>query len=341
MDGTPTFRTLSTPGLSPDVSAFLVRMLNLEAPARGVDWSRWQPPENINYELVAGSGMVFTISRNSVGDYYTDPAVGPHTANSRRVGMLDSRYHVDRPDKTTAAQLERLKMGSADWDTWRPQFPWVTDVEVVRPCRTCAPFDPNQIADSALEMTEAVHAWDGRPPTVYTAKWVESYVRLPSGELASAWRELCARYEGHIADYTFPPFDIPQAYLEAGGLDRIRMHQITDHGRVPGYASDIDIDDFLIGGQVATVGQFYDWAGAEPPDPGPGPQVRFARVTVGKLNVRTGPGTTFPVIGQVYLNAVPAVLDEAVREGEWWLKIGQNLWAAMFYRGRTYMIWVD
>lgn len=310
--------------------AAMTRTVNLDALAIGTDVSEYVGP--VNWVLVAAAGYVYGIPRATHGSH-VDVRFRENFAGIQEAGLLRSWYAVDRPDVTLQVKLDAIRAALENLD--RADFtPWA-DIEVVRPYKGAPAFTPVQIADSAWAFIQGVRDIWGAWPDVYTAQWVtDGYIRRPDGSYPPSWLEVVRNCKLAVADYT-DPINLPGGW----NIEDLTHRQVSASATIPGINAEGDVDHFYIEGRRGTVAEFYAWAAQDPPAPAPDPGVRFARVITGRLNVRTGAGTRFPIIGVLNQNAVPAVLAEIAEGGNLWVQIGENLYCAFFYGGRQLMTW--
>lgn len=76
--------------------------------------------------------------------------------------------------------------------------------------------------------------------------------------------------------------------------------------------------------------------------PVPPPAYAVWQVLVDALRIRSGPGTSYPIVGQLNKGATVAVID-IVRydSSNYWCKFGPDSWSAALYRGQQYMVEIE
>jgi len=273
----------------------------------GIDVSRWQG--EIDWVKVAAAGYRFAVIRATIGNHYTDSRFYVNWGRAKDAGLLVSAYHVVKPEHTAESQIARFVEVMGDR---RPDLPLVLDIEL------SGDLSPEEVTDSIRACLHLTAQFEDRNPIIYTARWFWSKQVLPSPEWAT--------YDLWVANYGVSSptlFDSWKTW---------RFWQYSEKGKVPGVGSQYtDLNWFA--------GSYKDllvYAGKEEPQPQPQPPVGLrARVSVPKLNVRSGPGLAYPDIGDLHAGDVVTILS--LDGSEVWVEFEPGKWAALCLRGDRYM----
>ncbi|MDY0018914.1 MAG: GH25 family lysozyme [Anaerolineae bacterium] len=276
----------------------------------GIDVSRWQG--EIDWTKVAAAGYRFAVIRATVGDQYTDPRFYVNWGRAKDAGLLLSAYHVLKPGTTPESQLAYF-MGVVG--ERKADFPLVLDIEVADG------LSSQKVTDSVRTSLQRLTELEGRKPIVYSARWFWSANVRPSAEWAA--------YDLWVANYGVSEptlFDSWKTW---------RFWQYSEKGKVPGVQStSTDLNWFA--GSYDDLLAYSGQALQPEPEPQPQPQVGLrAKVTISKLNVRSGPGMNYPDIGDLHAGDVVTVLSLGGKDV--WVEFEPGKWAALCYQGERYM----
>lgn len=200
----------------------------------GIDVSRWQPPDLLDYQLIKDAGYKFAAVRCTIGDYYTDSKFSEHWENFGNIEFFRMPYLVVAPAdsygrKISAAEhMQRFLGAFGDRES---ELPWVLDCELTRGQSKA------YITDLTAGVVEECNSHLGRYPIIYTREsWWDAIVyQDPLWSKCPLW---AARYN--------PGLKSPWS----DGLYKFRdwqtwhFWQWTSHGRIPGYMGDVDLDHF-------------------------------------------------------------------------------------------------
>ncbi len=279
----------------------------------GIDVSRWQG--QIAWDKVANAGYRFAYIRAAIGDYYTDHRFQENWDGARDAGLLLSAYHVVAPKVDAQAQIAHFLdvLGSRV-----PDLPVAVDVE------RADGVSREGITACARACLGAVEAALGCRPIVYSARWFWDRWVLPSPE----WRA----YDLWVASYT-------ESALLPNGWSEWRFWQYSESGKVPGVSSrGTDLNRFA--GSYADLLRYAGERDAQPDDghqEGADERVRWprAQVTYRKVNVRSGPATSFDDVGDLLAGDLIEIRNIAGDDA--WVEIEPGRWAAFSYKGDRHM----
>jgi lysozyme len=273
----------------------------------GIDVSRWQG--RMDWTKVAAAGYQFAMIRASIGDDYPDPRFQENWHGAQNAGLLVSAYHVIAP---RAAPEQQIAYFFEVLGGRRADLPLVLDVE--RQDKT----SPEAITRCVQACLADVECRDERKPIIYTARWFWDRNVLPAPE----WRS----YDLWVASYTSTPI-LPRDWKSW------RFWQYSESGAVPGSGSRATDLNWFAGSYEELV-EYGGNAGkeeAEEPDPEKPWRIRV----LDKVNVRTGPGTSFEDVGDLYPGDIIEV--RALAGTDVWIQFEPGRWAAFANKGETYM----
>lgn len=273
-----------------------------------IDISQYQPPERIDYDKLAGA-IDGVILRAAYGTR-KDTAFETHYAEFRKRGIPIGVYLFLVGYKTAGEQVtvlrEAIKGKDLKLGIW-------LDVE-----------------------TEA-----GATPLTY--KHVINFMTLAEAEFGQVdiyasnwcWKAIMgadyAKYSTRklwCAAYTSAPL------IPAGWADWW-LWQYTSKGRLPGYASDLDINRF--NGDEA---KYAEWTGdvviPKPPEDKT-KVIELKTVQIPVLRMRAGPGTGYAIVGSLAFGQVVEVLETKAVGADTWARVGQGQWSAAKYHGAVYL----
>ncbi|NPV87256.1 MAG: hypothetical protein HPY45_14755 [Anaerolineae bacterium] len=271
----------------------------------GIDVSNYEG--DIEWSKVAAAGYRFAVLRATVGDYYTDPRFYSYWTDAKAAGLIVSAYHVLVATRYAEKQIGRLfnVLGSR-----RTDFPLILDVE-----------RDDGVSNAALtacvqDCLRLMQEKDGRRPLIYTAHyfWRDHILTSPD------W----SKYDLWVANYNATTPLLPP------GWTTWKFWQYSPNGKVPGISSDTDLNWF--NGSYADL-QAY--AAGTTPDPQPESVPLKARVTATRLNVRSGAGVAFKVIGKLDQGSVLPILNLGGRDV--WVEFAPGKWSACIYGGKPFM----
>jgi lysozyme len=271
----------------------------------GIDVSRWQGA--IRWDRVAAAGYRFAVIRATVGNYYTDYQFYVNWERARDAGLLISAYHVVAPERPADSQMERF-FGTLDGRL--SDLPLVLDVELSRE------VSPENITASIQACADLVEQEDGRKPVIYTARWFWDRNVLDGPE----WSE----YDLWVANYGVDAPSLPCSW------DDWTLWQYSDHGQVPGIDAATDLNWF--NGSHEDLLDYVDGAPVEDEMPLVGLK---ARVTAETLNLRSGPGMNYGVVGDLHEGDLVDVVS--ISGQDIWIQVEPGKWAPFRSRGERYM----
>lgn len=272
----------------------------------GIDVSRWQG--KIDWASIVAEGFRFAYMRATIGKSYIDPRFYENWDNARDAGLLISAYHVVTPGIEPEAQIAHL------FDTLEGReadLPLSLDIE------RQDNVDPETLSHCIGTCLIELERRDSRKPIIYTARWFWDRYVLPR-------KEWCA-YDLWVASYTTSPI-LPRDWKTW------RFWQFSDSGEVPGIRSrTVDLNWFA-GNYEALV--TYGKRDKHEIDSST-PEQQWQLHVLDKVNIRSGPGTSFDDLGNLYAGDVIQAL--ALTGSEIWVEFEPGKWAAFCHKGETYM----
>lgn len=246
-----------------------------------IDISYWQSPTQIDYEKLASEvdGVILRLAYGT----HLDTAFMTHFQNLSRLGVPLGFYHFITQYDSVQAQINTLSAGldrlvtQASFSDVFPIEGWA-DVE-------------NESGAPAL-----------------TKATVQNYVNLALSQLGMKLNIYTSRYywDQIINDDIFSDrklwvahYGATSPYMPAtGGWDKWWLWQYTSNGRFEAYSGSIDMNHFW-----GTDEEFNDWVGDDViiPSPEPDEPLYIAEiVNCTALNVRSGPGVSYDIVGALY-----------------------------------------
>jgi lysozyme len=200
---------------------------------KGIDVSSHQHPDGaaIDWKAVRSSGITFAFVKVDEGAHtgagrYVNPWFRRDWDGARNAAVLVGPYHYARPRRPVGASAEadaRAFVTSVTAASARTgAIPPVLDLEET------GGLGARDIAAWAQRWLDSVEALSGRTPVLYTGLWYWNAYLDGAGDLA--------RHPLWIARYSDTPGLIP------GGWRTWSFWQFTARGRVPGIATDVDVN---------------------------------------------------------------------------------------------------
>lgn len=214
---------------------------------KGCDISKWQG--DVNFDALKGA-VEFVIIRSSYGTGYTDPKFIRNRNEARRVGLACGFYHYAYPTYNTPE-------AEANWfaqviGTPQPGEILVLDMEEKY-------GDPVGWSKRFLDRLSAIYG--GYKPIIYMS---EAFIK------ASNWNTVyTGNYGLWIARYGINNGQVPDVDLYTKPWPFAAMWQYTSKGRLPGVATDVDLNLFY--GSLDTFKRYGYLAPAPVPPPVPTP----------------------------------------------------------------------
>ena len=319
----------------------------------GGDVSKWQGLMDWNKALLGGWNFTFirlgSIQKDD-GVCYTDYQY-ERNADIAPAFMYTGPYWYFRPAYSGIVQ--------ADYATEKLEgkhfsLPFVLD------CENNDTKLPNYYVEKKiLEFVDHLYDNTGKWLMIYTSKGWWSWPNIYAYDKRPEWASMLHLW---VANYTpYPSPAMPATWLSAGW----KFWQFTDEGDGLKYGvpqdtgaprPTVDLDWF--NGDKAELKFFvdqyngggnYSWSPSpslEPtpslaPTPSPEPpvsdytQMRVVDLDGDNLNVRTGPGTNYPIIDTLEEGEIVEVHDVAGQSA--WVQIEEGRWAASQYQSKRYL----
>lgn len=285
-----------------------------------IDISRYQYP--LNLPVMWASGVRLVYIRCTVGDYYTDTRFTQFWDELRAFGFKVGVYHVNTPEYSVASQMDRL-FGPLGLSGRIPDVPICLDCELTRG------QNKTTITANILGCLADIEELDGRVPSVYTrGSWWN--VNVNPSNLFEKYPLFVARY----ANVAHPWNDAPN--LKPHSFPDWVLWQYSADGNLQGEnygvgSTSVDLDKGN-GETLAEVIAKLQGEPLPPPDPIGETLMQFkAKYTV---NVRSGPNTTYPDIGDLAAGAIIAAYEiQATDNNSVWVRFGDGKWVALVHNG--------
>ncbi|MFZ3070614.1 MAG: GH25 family lysozyme [Anaerolineaceae bacterium] len=270
--------------------------------AFGVDISKFQTSQDgskrqdFNAIKAHAEEVVFIAARAGVSWGYKDPMFDYYWGEMARIKVCRMAYFVVYFGESALSQMDSLFKtleGKTNWKNDR----LVLDLEVA------GINTRERITATTLKCLDICKARTGIYPMIYSrSSWVDAYMNVGSLPRLDWW---LAHYKGsapyplYTAEHPGPP-DLPN------GVSTYLIHQTGDHNKAIGSASHyMDYDRW--NGTKADVLRYF----GNPTNPDPEPVVVLftAKCIVSALYKRSGPGSTYSVVGSVNLGDVVNVYE--------------------------------
>ncbi len=183
----------------------------------------------IDWDAVAGEGVVFAYAKATEGTVMRDPRFSSNWKGMRDAGLLRGAYHFFRPAQSVERQAERFlaRIGEpAPGD-----LPPMLDLEETsRASDEWLGIERSRRTLLALAWLDLVERALGRKPVVYTRA---GFIRNTLGDPGAL-----TGYPIWLAQYASAAPTVP------AGWNTWSIWQHTDRGRVAGIAGNVDLDRF-------------------------------------------------------------------------------------------------
>lgn len=265
----------------------------LEPNDEGVDVSRWNWP--IDWAAVASAGRKFAYIRASMGypnSGFTgrDDRFESHWMGARAAGLMVGAYHYFVWNLDGAFQADNFVAATqGDWG----EMPPVVDVEP-REEDTPAVVDRTVSQAMLTAFINRLIVTTGRGPVIYTSR--SAWARMT---LEPDW---IRNYLLFLADYD-DPINLPTHAAFAW----MRQYKVAEPGELPWFPGRLDLDRYL---------------GDNPPVP----PLFVVKILAAALNVRGGPGTSFPVVSQVMKDDTVPVYEVNAANGWYHIHTTEQQW---------------
>ena len=191
-------------------------------PVHGIDVSRWQG--QIDWHRVSGSGVAFAFIKATEGGDVADPLFAHHWQGATAAGIPAGAYHFYYHCRGGAEQaLWFLENAPPRAGTLPP----VLDIEWTQSRNCPRRPDPETVRAEAQAFLDVVTAAWGKRPVIYTTVdfWTENEM----------WR---------LGGYPFWLRSVAGHPQDTYGQRHWTFWQYTGTGRVPGIASEVDLNAF-------------------------------------------------------------------------------------------------
>lgn len=261
-----------------------------------------------SFQQARDAGLRAVIHKCSEGMTFTDPLYAKRKIEVTTLGMLWGAYHFGRSGQAVQQADRFLSLVGND-----PSTLLCLDLERALDGKIMPLVDAELFAARIKEKT-------GRLPVIYTAKWVMDIIN-PTKRISPLFE--CPLW---VASYNTTP-TLPYGWKTytlwqyTNGNSGPLPHTLPGLGR-----NDLDVYN----GTLDEMKAF--WQGTGPVGPGVDPVQVEMMVTTAKVNVRTGPSTSYPVAYTLPINTDVKMITDNVMEanGYHWLEryTYRGLWIA-------------
>jgi lysozyme len=201
----------------------------------GIDVSYWEPPDEMDYAAIYQAGYKFDFIRCTIGNYYQDGTFDEHWNQSFEAGQYRAPYMVVAPAAydygPNITVQQHMDYFLPYFGNRQAELPWALDCELTRK------KSRSWITDLIGGIVTSCNSHLGRYPVIYTRQtwWDVNVEADPLWLQCPLW---AARYSSVI---TSPWSD---GYCRFRDWTTWFFWQWSDHGRIPGYAGNIDLNYF-------------------------------------------------------------------------------------------------
>jgi GH25 family lysozyme M1 (1,4-beta-N-acetylmuramidase) len=279
------------------------------------DHSYWNTIKS--WQALYDYGVRAVVLRASSGGTYVDPKFAPYYTDAKSIGLKVLAYHVSNPLFTASTNIACFQKAITGYKL---------DGLPVLDCQSTGGQSNLVIRDRNKSMFYLLKSYYGGAIN-YTAKWFweqymgtgNTWVKEFPLWVANYWLSLAGELWPSDASYTTV---IPTDYL---GEERF-MWQFSEKGLLP----------------LASVGNM-DKSAAYPkfekalfsPVPTPPTSDCLQMKVLSAMNIRSGPGTTYSVVGSAIAGTVYEV--KGVDGSDCWIEIDSCKWIAVKTGGKVYM----
>jgi len=277
--------------------------------ALGIDISRYQGVMDFDKLAARAEPVSFIAIKASEGDNWTDAQFARNWEESKRIGLHRLAYHFMRFGDNAQKQMS-LFLGMVQPEE---NDRLVLDVEAADG------WSRTHITTTLRVCLNILRERTGRYPIIYSrAGWVNQYLdvsALPDIDWWLAQYRLPYGYPAYTPEAVSPPA-LPK------GVKNWLIHQTGERGDGKSFGAEsyyIDTDRW--NGTAEGVRKYFGHPAQEPESEVP---LFRARVNVSALNVRSGAGVNYGVVGSLRSGDIVDVYEERDR----WYRIGAGKWCA-------------
>lgn len=282
-------------------------------PVTGVDLSVWQG--DVDFSILASKAQ-FVVLRYAYGNTYVDPRLDQYYKGASDNKMAVMGYHYVKPDKSWDTHAKTMASLLANYPAL---FAWM-DAE-----------ESGGLGKTALESWYYKYLYNGLAPRigyragVYTSPgfWNANLPRTNWAKLHKIWNAHWTSLSQPILPYDWIDINNPRTWT---------LWQWSSKG--PGKEYGVSSTYIDLNRYNGTAQQFNnEFSGAiviPPPESG----LRY-RVLPAKLNVRSGPGTAYADIGDLFAGDVISVKNVGGTDS--WIEFEPGKWACFQLSSRVYL----
>jgi len=284
--------------------------------AFGIDISKYNTSadgtKKVNFNTIKNNQeeVVFIVARTGVSWGYKDPQFDYYWEEMTRIQVCRMAYHVPYFGESALSQMDnmfRILGNKVNWEHDKI----VLDLEVA------GINTRERITAVTRSCLEICKERTGRYPIIYSrATWVDPYLnvsQLPKVDWWLAEYRKPLPYPLYTSEHPGPP-RMPK------GINSWLIHQTGSRCKSIGAPALYYMDYNRWNGTKEDVYAYFGYADPPPPPPPPPTSLFRAKCFTSSLYKRSGPGTSFPVVGVLLLGDVVDVFEE--KDG--WFRIEQD-----------------
>ena len=284
-----------------------------------LDISRYQYP--VDFATMYSRGVRLLFLRLTVGDYYKDTSFDEFYASARNHGMYVGCDHVVKPSISPQAQFDKI-IASLPFA--------LLDVPLVLDCELTDGKSPAQITSNIVSLISLCYQTFGKYPIIYTRGewWNTNTITNPLFALCPLW---IARYTTLPHPWNDAPSLRPRDWTEWD----IWQHSADGNLKGAYYgvgSASVDENRSDYDNVTDTVIALNGGQSVPPPDPIGEPLMQFQ--TKYLVNIRSGPNTTYPDIGDLPAGTVITAQEiQPMDNNSVWVRFDTGKWVAMVHNG--------
>lgn len=283
-----------------------------------VDISKWQG--DVDFATMRAAGVELVMMRLSIGDQ-TDVRFSDNYAGARAAGLRVGVYHAVKPSISVAAQWTRIVDSLAGR---------ALDVPLALDCEVEDGQNPSTIATVIEGLAQKYALLFGEYPLIYTrATWWNVWtIYKPIFKLCPLWvaRYFSGEHPWNDAPDTMRPRD----------WNTFALWQFSADGNGLGAAYGVESDDIDLnkGGAETLAGTLALLRGQPLPPPEPIGAMLLKFKAKYTLNIRSGPDTSYPDIGDLAKDTIVTALEiQPTDNNSVWVRIDTGKWVALVHNG--------
>ncbi len=290
--------------------------------AFGIDISKYNTSvdgkKKVNFDQIKANSeeIVFIAARAGASWGYKDPQFDYYWAEMRRIQVCRMTYHVLYFGESALSQMDnlfRILGNMVDWA--HDKIALDLEVEGIN--------TRERITAVTKKCIEICKTRTGKTPIFYSrASWVNQYLdvtQLPQVDWWLAQYKKSLPYPLYTPEHPGPP-TLPTH------VSSWLVHQTGSRGRGIGTPGAHYMDYDRWNGVKADVLAYFGYTASPPPPPPPEPPLFQAKCITTALYKRSGPGSSYSIIGALLLGDIVDVFEE--QDGWFRIESGAEVWCS-------------